>query len=419
MSCVGLLIRVSHWFDRRSPRCPGGSERGPASVAVVFGPAALSRLALTAAVWVPLVLAAVAYLAGLPFVAASAQAEVLIGVAAPMSGRYHARGMESQIGAELAAVALNERGGVLGQQVEVVAVDDGCDEEQAVAAAYGLVDRNVRLVVGHSCSGPAIAAAPIYEEARIIQISPSATNPQLTDSGWRYVFRVCGRDDQQGRLAGDLLAEHWGDDAIAILHDGSTYGAGLAAETRSRLHALGVAEVLYDSYTPEAVHFTGPVERLRAHDADVVYIGGRESEIALIMLQARREGLNISLVSGDALIGGDAWAIAGDAMDGALFTFSPDPTALPAAQAVIARLRASGPFEAAGYTLHAYAAVQAWAQAVEAAGSLRPAAVRSALQSQRFDTVIGTFGFDGKGDVVGIETYIWYEWHDGVFGPVD
>ena len=349
----------------------------------------------------------------------AALADVLIGVAAPMSGRYHARGMESQVGAELAAAAINERGGLLGEHVWVVAVDDGCDEEQAVAAAYSLVDRGVRMVVGHSCSGAAIAAAPIYEDVRIIQISPSATNPQLTEGGWRYVFRVCGRDDQQGRLAGDLLAERWGDDAIAILHDGSTYGAGLAAQTRNRLRERGIVEALYESYSPDAVEFSGLVERLVTDNVDVVYVGGRESEIALMMLQARRKGLDAPLVSGDALVSTDFWEIAGEAVDGALFTFSPDPADLPAAQAVIARFRSTGPFEPSGYTLHACAAVQAWAQAVEAAGSWRPGAVRSALQSETFETVLGTIGFDAKGDVVGIETYIWYEWQDGVFHPIE
>ena len=349
----------------------------------------------------------------------AAQADLLIGVAAPLSGRYQARGMEAQLGAELAAAAINRRGGLLGQQVWVEAVDDGCDEEQAVAAAYSLVDRGVSMVVGHSCSGAAIAAAPIYEDVRVIQISPSATNPRLTDGGWRYVFRVCGRDDQQGRMAGDLLAERWGDGAIAIVHDGSTYGAGLAAQTRNRLHQRGITEVLYESYAPDALEFSGLVGHLIDQDVDVVYIGGRESEIALIMLQARREGLDAPLVSGDALVSTDFWQIAGDAVQGALFTFGPDPGGLPAAQAAIARFRSTGPFEPSGFTLHAYAAVEVWAQAVESAGSLRPAAVRSALQSESFETVLGTIGFDDKGDVVGIETYIWYEWRDGAFHAVE
>jgi branched-chain amino acid transport system substrate-binding protein len=350
---------------------------------------------------------------------AGAAAEILIGVAAPLSGRYHARGMESQLGAELAVAEINRAGGLLGEQVWIVSVDDGCDAEQAAAAAYSLVARGVVMVVGHSCSGAAIAAAPIYEETGVIQISPSATNPSLTERGWANVFRVCGRDDRQGRMAGDLLAERWADAAIAILHDRSTYGRGLAEETRARLNRRGVREALYLGYSPHAVDFSGLVDRLIAEGIDVVYVGGRESEIALMLLQARREGLEAPFVSGDALVSSDFWQIAGEAAQGAMFTFSPDPSASPAAEAVIARFRETGPFDPSGYTLHAHAAVQAWARAVEAAGSLSPASVRAALRRGRFDTVLGSLGFDERGDVVGIEPYVWHEWRDGEFRAID
>jgi branched-chain amino acid transport system substrate-binding protein len=359
------------------------------------------------------VLAALAALPG------AATAELLIGIAAPLSGRYQARGMESQLGAELAVAEINRRGGLLGERVMIAAVDDGCDEEQAAAAAHSLIQRGVGMVVGHSCSGAAIAAAPIYEEARVIQISPSATNPRLTEAGWRFAFRVCGRDDTQGRLAGDLLAGRWRERAIAILHDRSTYGEGLAEETRRRLHELGVREALYHSYSPDAVDFSNLIARLVARRVDVVYIGGRESEIALILLQARREGLEAPFVSGDALVSTDFWQIAGEAAQGAMFTFSPHPGSRPAAREAIGGTPAAGPFDPAGYTLHAYAAVQAWAQAVDAAGTARPEAVRAALHGERFETVLGTIGFDDKGDVVGIETYVWYEWQDGEFHRID
>lgn len=353
--------------------------------------------------------------AGIP---APARAEILIGVAAPLSGRYQARGLEAQHGAEMAVAEINRTGGLLGQQLRLVPVDDGCHPGQATAAAQSLVDRGVRLVVGHTCSGAAIAAAPIYEQAKIFQISPSATNPQLTEAGWEFSFRVCGRDDTQGRLAGDLLADRWGDGAIAILHDRSTYGRGLAEETRRRLADRGIEPVLFLGYDPNALDFSEQVARLLVQSVDALYVGGRESEIALILLQGRRQGLEAALISGDALVSTDFWQIAGPAGEGAMFTFSPDVRDLPAAM-VPDRLAAGGSFELAGFTLHAYAAVQVWAQAVDAAGSLEPEAVRAALQRGRFDTVLGPLGFDENGDVVGIETYIWYEWHDGVFHPVD
>jgi branched-chain amino acid transport system substrate-binding protein len=350
---------------------------------------------------------------------APVQAEILIGVAAPLTGRYQARGLEAQHGAELAVAEINRTGGLLGRQLRLVPVDDGCHPGQATAAAHSLVNSGVRMVVGHTCSGAAIAAAPVYEQARIFQISPSATNPQLTADGWDFSFRVCGRDDTQGRLAGDLLADRWGDGAIAILHDRSTYGRGLAEETRRRLAERGVEPVLFLDYAPDALDFSGLVEQLFVHLVEAVYVGGRESEIALIVLQARRQGLEANFISGDALVSTDFWQIAGPAAEGAMFTFSPDVRNLPAAAALPGRLGAGGTSDFAGFTLHAYAAVQAWAQAVRTVGSLEPDAVREALQRERFDTVLGTLGFDENGDVVGIDTYIWYEWHDGAFHPAD
>lgn len=345
--------------------------------------------------------------------AAGARAELLVGVAGPLTGRYQARGLEAQIGTELAVAELNAAGGVLGEPVQVVTADDACDPDQAVAVARGLAARGVVLVVGHSCSGAAIAAAPVYVEARIVQISPSATNPRLTTAGWPTVFRVSGRDDQQGAMAGDYLARRWGGARIAILHDGTTYGRGLAEETRARLRADGATEALFLAYAPAAVDFSHEAARLVEAGIDAVYIGGRETEAALIVLQARAAGSDAAVVAGDALVSDDFWLIAGQAADGAVFTFAPDPAATPAAAAVVERLRAQGLLGPVGYTLHAYAAVQAWAQAADHAGTTASGAVAEALRRHAFDTVLGTIGFDANGDVTGIPTYVWYTWQDG------
>ena len=145
-------------------------------------------------------------------------------------------GGDTERGAEVAVADLNAKGGVLGEQIELITVDDYCDGEQAVAAANKLVADRVVAVFGHQCSGAAIPASKIYADAGILMISTFATNPKLTEQGFTNVFRVVGRDDLQGRIAGDLLAERWGDKPIAILHDGQAYGKGLAEETKKRLN---------------------------------------------------------------------------------------------------------------------------------------------------------------------------------------
>ena len=178
----------------------------------------------------------------------SARAEVLIGVAGPMTGKLAWIGEQVQRGAEMAVADINAAGGVLGQQVRLITVDDFCDPEQAVAAAQKLVADGVVLVVGHYCSGASIPASKVYEAAGVLQISPGSTNPLLTEQGRANVFRVIGRDDAQGIVAGNYLADHWGDKKIAILHDGTTYGKGLADETKKQLNKRGVTEAIYEAY---------------------------------------------------------------------------------------------------------------------------------------------------------------------------
>ena len=162
--------------------------------------------------------------------AVAARADVLIGAAGPLTGPNAYMGEQIQRGVEMAVADLNAAGGVLGQPLRLMAIDDACDGGQAVAAAHRLVAAKVPFVVGHLCSGASIPAAKVYEGAGIIQMTPASTNPQLTEEGRANVFRICGRDDQQGAIAGDYLVERWRDAKIAILNDGSVYGRGLADE---------------------------------------------------------------------------------------------------------------------------------------------------------------------------------------------
>ena len=136
-------------------------------------------------------------------------AKILIGVPGALTGGEAWLGEQLLEGTGLKVAELNEAGGVLGQQIELLPVDDYCDPDQAVAAARKLVTARVAAVIGHVCSGAAIPASKVYEEAGILLITVS-TNPMLTDQGFRTVFRVLGRDTQQGTMAANYLAERWG-----------------------------------------------------------------------------------------------------------------------------------------------------------------------------------------------------------------
>ena len=179
-----------------------------------------------------------------------ARAEVLIGVAGPITGTNAWFGEQMQRGAELAVADINAKGGVLGEQVQLITADDFCDPEQAVAAAKKLVSDGVIFVVGHYCSGASIPASEIYQAAGILMITPSSSNPMLTELGRTNVFRVTYRDDAGGIVVGNYLADHWPDKKIAILHDNTAYGKGLAEEVKKNLNRRGVSEAIYQAYFP-------------------------------------------------------------------------------------------------------------------------------------------------------------------------
>jgi branched-chain amino acid transport system substrate-binding protein len=342
------------------------------------------------------------------------QAEIRVGIAGPLSGSSLNAGEQQEIGAQKAFEHLNNKGGLLGKEIIVISVDDACESRQAKAVARQMVSEGVVLVVGHLCSACSLAVSKIYEEAGIIMITPASTNPKVTDEGGPNVFRVIGRDDQQGKIAGDYLADNHSKSNIAIIHDGQAYGLGLAEFTKQQLNKRGVTEVMFDSYTADQKDYNSIVNKLVNKKVDVLYAGGYLTDIGIILRQAKKELSNLRLFSGDALVNVQFLFVAGDAGEGAYFTFGPDMRLKPEARDVVAAIREEDAYEPDGYTLYSYAAVQAWAQAVKQAGSLKPEAVIDALRSGSFDTVIGKIGFDEKGDVTGISTFVWY-----VFGKED
>jgi branched-chain amino acid transport system substrate-binding protein len=318
-------------------------------------------------------------------------------------------------GAEMAVADLNARGGVLGQRLRLIVVDDACDPEQAVAVANQLVSQRVAMVSGHLCSSCSIPASKVYTKAGVVMISPASTNPKLTDEGGPSVFRVIGRDDQQGVVAGNYLADRWGKTKIAVLHDGQAYGKGLAEETRKRLTKRGVQVAMYEEYKHGEKDYSVLVARMRDAGIAVAYVGGYVTEAALILRQARDQGYGLELVSGDAMTDNEFWLITGPAGEGTVFTFGPDPRRNPEAAGVVARFRAAK-YEPEGYTLYAYGGIQAWAQAVGKAGALDPSKVAASLRSHQFETVLGKIGFDKKGDVTS-PAWVWYVWKQGKYVP--
>lgn len=345
--------------------------------------------------------------------ASAANADIVIATAGPMTGQYATFGAQMKAGAEMAVADINAAGGVMGEKLVLEIGDDACDPKQAVAVANQFANKGVVLVAGHFCSGSSIPASDVYEEEGIIQISPASTNPKLTESGKENVFRTCGRDDQQGVVAGEFLATEYKDGKVAILHDKSAYGKGLADETKAVMNKAGKQETLYEAYTAGERDYSALVTKMKSEGIDVVYVGGYHTEAGLLLRQMRQQGMKTQLVSGDAMMTQEFWSITGRDGEGTLMTFSPDPRKNPVAAPVVEKFRAKG-IEPEGYVLYTYGTIQAWAQAVEKAKSTEMEKVIESLHANEFDTVLGKIGFDEKGDVTA-PGYVFYEWKNGTY----
>ena len=348
----------------------------------------------------------------------SAWAEIVIATAGPMTGQYASFGEQMKTGAEQAVADINAAGGINGEMLKLEIGDDACDPKQAVAVANQFAGSGVVFVAGHFCSGSSIPASAVYADEGIVQISPASTNPKFTDERpGPGVYRVCGRDDQQGEVAGKYLKDHFGDKKIAFINDKTAYGKGLADATQAAFEANGGTAALVESYTAGEKDYSALVSKLKAEGIGVLYVGGYHTEAGLMARQAKEQGMDLQLVSGDALVTDEYWAITGDAGEGTLMTFSPDPRGYETAAKVVAALEGAGKTTEC-YVLYTYAAIQACAYAVKASGSTDFDAVTKALNDGDFDTVLGSLSFDDKGDV-SLPGYVFYEWKDGKYAQMN
>lgn len=354
--------------------------------------------------------------AGLAF-AGAAQADIKIGVGGPFTGPNAAFGAQLQKGAEQAVADINAAGGINGEMIEIVLGDDVSDAKQGVSVANKFVGDGVTFVVGHFNSSVSIPASEVYAENGIFQITPASTNPTFTERGLWNTFRTCGRDDQQGAVAGAYIAANFADKAVAIIHDKTTYGQGLADETKKAANAAGITEAVYEGVNVGDKDFSALISKLKSANVEVIYWGGLHTEGGLLIRQASEAGLKAVLMSGDGITSDEFAAIGGPAVEGTLMTFGPDPRKNPAASAAVEKFRAAG-FEPEAYTLYAYASIQVIAAGATKAGSNDPEAVATALKGgDAVETVIGNLSFDDKGDRTDAD-YTMYVWKPDSAGKI-
>ena len=347
--------------------------------------------------------------------AGAASAEVKLGLAGPVTGPSASTGIQMKSGVEQAIADINAQGGVLGEKFVLSVGDDVSDPKQGVSVANQFVGQGIQFVVGDYNSGVSIPASEVYQENGILQITPASTNPTFTERKMWNVFRTCGRDDQQGQVAGDYIATHFAGKKVAIVQDKTTYGKGLADETRKVMNAKGVTEVLYEGVNTGEKDYTAVVSKIKQSGADVVFFGGLYTEGGLIVRQMRDQGVAAVLVGGDGLASAEFASVGGPGVEGSLMTFGPDPTKRPEAAAVVRSLEAKN-INPESYTLYSYAAVQVIKQAAEKAQSLDPKKVAEAMHSgMTFDTVIGKFSYNANGDRNDADyvVYVWKKTADG------
>jgi branched-chain amino acid transport system substrate-binding protein len=348
---------------------------------------------------------------------AAPQAPIKIGLGAPISGGDANFGAGLRNGVEMAVHDINATGGVLGHRLSIDIGDDAGDPKQGEAVANEFASDHVALVVGHFNSGVTLLASSIYADNGILEITPSSANPQITERGLDLLFRICGRDDQQAQVAADYLAGLT-KTKIAILHDRTTYGKGLADLTRKDLSARGVSEVLYFGVDKDDRDYSSLIERLKASGAGIFYWGGSAAQAVTILKALRDQSLTISMLASDAVASEDVAAQGGEPVLGSLVTFPRDARDRPEAAKVVQQFKAKG-IDPEGYTLYAYAAVQVIDQAAEAAHSLDAKAMAKQMHAGMiFHTVLGALSFDAKGDITQAD-YSIFVWKKAADGTID
>jgi len=351
---------------------------------------------------------------------AFAAGEILVGVAGPQTGDLASYGIPAARAAAFVVQEVNAKGGVLGRQVRLLVEDDVCKPEIATNTATKLVSEGAVVVLGHICSGATKAALATYRDAGVIAMSPSATNPDLTQSGeYPNFYRTIAPDDAQARLEVDFAIGTLGARKIAILHDKQDYGRGLAEFAKRFVEASGKAEVvLFEGITAGAVDYTAVIQKIRQSGADAVIYGGYHPEASKLVSGMRRKRMKIPFISDDGVKDDTFIKVAGEAAEGVYASGPRDTSANPIARAAIAAHRKEYGADPGAFYLNAWAAMQALLAAIERSGGTAEAGIAKALHTEYVETPLGRIRFDARGDAEGVG-FAMYQVRGGAYVEVE
>ena len=363
----------------------------------------------------------IAATAGLMLIAAApvagfAEDTIKLGVVGPHSGDLASYGLPSVNAAKILAEQINAAGGIGGKKVELLVEDTVCDAKTATDVATKLVSDGAQIVLGGICSGSTKAALPIYKDSGILVMSPSATNPALTQSGdYNNFFRTIAPDDAQAQLDVDFALDKLGYTKIAVVHDKGDYGKGFAEFAKKFLEESGKADVvLFEGVTPGAVDYSAIVQKIKKSGAEAVMFGGYHPEASKIVTMMKKKRLEADFISDDGVKDITFIKVAGKFAEGAYASGPQDTSSNPLSKAAVAAHKAEFNADPGAFYENAYSAVLAMANAVEKAGSTDLDALKKVLQSEKVDTPVGAISFDERGDAIGVGFSV-YQVQDGTF----
>ncbi|MFN2645903.1 MAG: branched-chain amino acid ABC transporter substrate-binding protein [Burkholderiales bacterium] len=337
---------------------------------------------------------------GTPTAAQSGGTEVKLGHVAPLTGGIAHLGKDNENGARLALEEANAAGVKLdGKDVKftLVAEDDQADPKVGTTVAQKLVDAKVVGVVGHLNSGTSIPASPIYNQAGIPVISGSATNPKLTEQGFKNQFRVVGRDDQQGPAIASYIASQKKPKLVAVIDDATAYGEGIANEVEKTLKAANIRVLPREKGTDKTTDWKAVLTKLRGRNPDAVFYGGMDATGGPLLKQGRELGMKAVFSFGDGACTDKMKELAGEAAEGLLCSQAGIPPQAASKKFLDAYRKKFGqdPILYAPFT---YDSANLLIEAMKKANSSDPKKYLPELQKISFSGATGAIEFDDKGD---------------------
>lgn len=345
------------------------------------------------------------------FGATLAQADnIKVALAGPVTGPVAQYGDMQMIGAQMAIEKINEAGGVNGNKLEGIIYDDACDPKQAVAVANKIVNDGIQFVVGHLCSSSTQPASDVYEDEGILMVTAASTNPEITERGYKMVFRTIGLDSHQGPVAGNFIAQKVKPKNLAVIHDKQQYGEGIATAVKQTVEKQGINVVMFEGITAGDKDFSSLIAKMKKANVDFVYYGGYHPELGLILRQSADQGLNSKFMGPEGVGNKDISNIAGDASEGLLVTLPPSFDKDPKNKSLVDAFVAKEQDPSGAFVMTAYSAVQVMADAMKMTKSTDTDKIQKALRENTFDTPTGKIAFDNKGDLKSFD-FVIYEWH--------